>query len=598
MTNRIQLFSALAALLCIISCNEKITQDLPTVDYIIVTSEVASQTKAGYEGTSSLPDAFQLDINQDGNDKDYSKLMKRDGAGNKYSPSDNTEMTWKSADHSGVQIKAITTPDGYNINKGDMSVKTDQRESSAVEASDLLGAATGYGIEINKNNLIVHFNHLMSKMYITYNKSESVKVSSVELRNICLSGEFSYQNLAYGNVSMPNENSAIKMYHNSDNNTAEAIFFPYKPGNEPVLVVNLEGQDTPVTCPISLKNVTEFQGGKRYIMNIVITGSSIEGAEVTVKDWSIDNSSIQILGERVLWVGTSIPAGSPETGIISYPYLVDDAMNCTVINKAVAGSLVIRNAGGAESIRTNTVKADWDNFQSATNAGEYATYHLMWGGLAQSHAEIEALSSALEDVWGNPTNSNQQNERTQWVNKHIEKLKSLSYESRIIPYIDGTLDNCTTVIIDHGFNDRAAMVYEANGYKEGGEEVTGYNQLMRLIKSVYSYEEYVAILDQWPNLTLNGNYIVEMTRVINAIKNVNPDIRIIIGNHFVQNSPFVAKEYRWVLTHPDLMDTTYEKYGSLICYFNEAVAALNGLDVVNVYKYLRVDEERYWSYDY
>lgn len=610
MNKIIKYSSAFALALAVISCNEKIETDLSDAgDYITVTSDTDSQVKAGYEGISVLPATFHMDISS----PLFSGTMTRDGSSNKYDFPSGDRLTWGNTDVDAVTIKAITQPSGYNRKTGAMTVQFDQSSDANVQASDLLGAVTGYGVTINKNNINISFRHLMAKMYVTYSAASNVVVTSIKLKNICRSGVFSYTDLTYNS---DNARGDINMFHDTEGNTYEAIFFPYTPSSVPLLEVtaNIDGASKNFECPISLSKITSFEGGKRYIMNIVVTGSNIEGAEVTVKDWNMDTNSIQVPGQKVLWIGTSIPAGNLAGGIKSYPYLVDDAMNCEVVNNAVAGSLVIKSVAEIRMSRTqfnsnadykaaygdysnylNALKLAWDNYEQKdqtiygkdANYGEYATNHLLFGGLAQTHADIEAYRNDLEEIGG-----------SNWADKHIRKLKELSYMSRIIPYINGEKDNCTTVILDHGFNDRASLIYEAIGYGEGGEIVPGYNYLMKIKARTVTYDQYVERLNQWENLTLNGNYIVDMTNIIKAIQQTNPNVMIIIGNYFTLNCPFVTKEYTWTATNPDLMSTNYMNYGNLICYFNEAVAGANDLQVVNVYEYLNIDEDRYWNFNY
>lgn len=638
MNKIIKYSGAFALALAIVSCNEKIETYLPDAgDYITVTSETDSQVKAGYEGISVLPETFHMDINT----PYFSGTMTREGESNKYEFPTDKRLTWGDTDINNVTIKAITQPSGYNRQTGAMTVQSNQKSDANVQASDLLGAVTGYGVTINKNNINISFKHLMSKMYVTYSGASNVVVTSINLKNICRSGVYSYNDFSY---TPGTDRGVINMFLNSNDKCAEAIFFPYTPSSSsaPKLEVtaDIDGTSKTFDCEISLSKVSSFAGGKRYIMNIVISGSNIEGAEVTVKDWNMDTSTIQVPGQRVLWVGTSIPAGDLNSGIRSYPYLVDDAMNCSVVNNAVAGSLVIRSVQKV----INYNKATWDNY---TGDG-YSTPHLVFGGLAQTHALIEKYSTDLNTVymaetpdpgaepkvrnkpnpnsyWGGTNSTQYKNDLAAyeaevlahaewqvkydarqealatvdaWVSKHIGKLKELSYESRIIPYINGKKDNCTTVIIDHGFNDRAALIYEAIGYGEEGEIVPGYNYLMKIKAGTVTYEQYLNNLNQWENLTLNGNYIVDMTNIINAIKEANPNVKIIIGNYFTLNCPFITREYTWTATNPDLLSTTYMNYGNLLCYYNEAVAGVNKLDIVNVYEYLRLDEDRYWNFRY
>lgn len=166
-------------------------------------------------------------------------------------------------------------------------------------------------------------------------------------------------------------------------------------------------------------------------MTVTVSETGIEGVVTMIKDWN--SGSSQVAGERVLWIGTSIPAGAGAAK--SYPALVDDAMNCTIVNNAVGGSVVL------EAPSTYTFEVGTWNYLYA-------------GGLSQTHAEAESIIKPKLEAAAAAYETTDAI-REQWVTEQLAIVKSLSYESLIIPYIDGTLDNCTTVIIDHGFNDIA-----------------------------------------------------------------------------------------------------------------------------------------------
>lgn len=571
--NRIAPFSiSLAVLFSAMSCVEKISTEIPdTSDHITVTSEVSPHTKAGYEGTSVLPGTFYMTIKQGASAEDYP--MTKSGSSNSYTFPQSNVPTWETHDVSQVSIKAITTPSGYDRATGVMTIPTDQSSAANVQASDLLGAKSGAGITISGNNINVAFNHLMTKMQVTY--SSSVEITRIDLANVAVKGTYSYTDMKH---TYPDNTSYIgtveRMYKSG--NSAEAIFFPFDPRElnvTPKLLIYVSGKNTPIECDITLREGTRFVPGKVYMVKISVTGTSAN-AEVTVESWGANGGTMQIPGERVLWIGTSIPSGDHAHGITSYPELVDEALNCTIVNNAVAGSLVIPG-------NPATVKAGGWN-------------HLAAGGLSLTHAEAEASYRQL----GLDSGFDQATVET-WLNQ----VKALSYESLIIPYINGEKDYCTTVIIDHGFNDRAAMIFEGIGLQNVPPgiyvHVHGYTYLMNLKnkEAGYSYDDYLTVLANSVgtngDMTTQGNYIVEMTKVIRAIKAVDPNIRIIIGNYFTMISPYVTQQYSWCEGIAGFED--YRNFTSLICYFNEAVAGLWDLDIVNVQNYLWLSEDDYWA---
>ena len=635
MKNIIKLLCALAVALNIISCNEKIGPEiLEAGDYITVSTYVASHTKAGYEGTSVLPDNFFISIDQNGTDKDYERTMSRVEPSNKYVFPNNEKLKWASSDYSTVNIKAITTPSiqignttyGYTRSSGNMSVCPNQSTAERVEASDLLGAQTGAGIEINSSNVVVHFNHLMSKLYVKYNTPSSTTVSSVKVNNMCYGGTFDFATMGHSSAGTI---GTITMYHDADNNTAEAIFFPFEPSSasQPSLTItgtyrdaNNKNRNLNISCPISLDKIGgKFLPGKRYIMNVTITNTGIEGAEVTVSEWTPDITTITTPGENVLWVGTSIPAGN---ATLNYPAEVDRAMTCSIKNVAVGGSLV------CPQLNNSWLTASHYNnyYEKNTETGEFLldeqgnkivsatglSLKLMGGGLSQTKEEIRSLyRDKLYQISNNDS---------KWADMALAEMQSLSYESRIIPYIDAAKGgNYTTVILDHGFNDLSNMIYIAGVFATSGEHVRGYEYLRKMRdkeKSIAEFEQ--EIKNNENNVSLNASYIHAMAKIIDAIKKTNPNVRIIIGNYFALYSPYVARQYQvqhereYLYTLANNGSESYKlsrngknpaykqfpdyaTFSNLICYYNEAIAGIYDLDIVNVYEHISIPESMFWG---
>lgn len=580
-------FSMMAALFCFASCNEKMNLEQPDVtNKITVTTQVDPHTKAGYETSETvtvLPEKFYIEIDQDGNDKDYRLPLTREPNTNNYQAS--IELQWNGTDHTNTKVKAMTIP--YGLTSVDMekpmpiTINKEQGNSENLKASDLLGASTTIGgIAIQDNNINITFKHLMSMLQITYTKPDDIQINSVQLKNTCVKGGYSYASMAYDS-SIAAEFGDITMYHEAEKKSAEAIFFPYTPTSDPKLVVNatINGQTKAFECPIVLKQSSAFVGGKRYIMTVTVSETGIEGVVTMIKDWNPTSS--QVAGERVLWIGTSIPAGAGAAK--SYPALVDDAMNCTIVNNAVGGSVVL------EAPSTYAFTVDTWNYLYA-------------GGLSQTHAEAESIIKPKLEAAAAAYETTDAI-REQWVTEQLAIVKSLSYESLIIPYIDGTLDNCTTVIIDHGFNDIPRLVLEAHpfgsypGYENSNSETEwGYNFLTALKEGNVTVDQYLTYLEPfWNNaenvLTEEYSYILAMQKIINAIYAVDENIRIIIGNYFATDSPWV----NWF--H---FGNEFDAYQltKVLLYYNEAVAGIWDLDVVNVYEHLHIDESSFWAGGY
>ena len=114
---------------------------------------------------------------------------------------------------------------------------------------------------------------------------------------------------------------------------------------------------------------------------------------------------------------------------------------------------------------------------------------------------------------------------------------------------------------------------------------------MSVKSKLVDYNQYKSDFNGNSNLTAGGkenevSYILAMSDVIQAIKAANSSVKIIIGNYFALNSPWVKANY---------FPTFNENFTSLICYNNEALAAMWDLDIVNVYEHLQISEDMFWN---
>ena len=242
-----------------------------------------------------MPEEFVMDISQNGDAKfNYSlvKMTKDEGA-NTYSADRN--LLWADDTHTAT-VKAMTIPMGLNTvdatNVMEVNVSLQQNVESNVVTSDLLGATStsNGGITITGSNINIEFQHLLSKLDISYSfaseiEGESIVVNSITLQNVCTKGGYSYANMALDATNMSYDN--IAMFHSSTEDrkgTAEAIFYPYKPTEDPILVINatINNVNCNFSCPVKLNNANGFIGGKRYTMNVSIIGTSVSGTTATI----------------------------------------------------------------------------------------------------------------------------------------------------------------------------------------------------------------------------------------------------------------------------------------------------------------------------
>ena len=121
-----------------------------------------------------------------------------------------------------------------------------------------------------------------------------------------------------------------------------------------------------------------------------------------------------------------------------------------------------------------------------------------------------------------------------------------------------------------------------------GGPVRGYNFLMNIKNQVYAINMFDYVLEGRAGDEEGAgpwrSYFLGMRKIILAIKEANPNVRIVIGNFFSQHSSYVNAEF----ANSEYSD--YEYFTSLICYFNEAIAGFHGLDIVNPYKYIWLND--------
>ncbi len=587
---------AVSATALITACEERLTS-LDSDTPITVTSQVSEKTRAGYDN-ANLPSAFVMDINQGGGSYDYSLVeMEREEGSNTYNAPNGTLLLWKGSEtnHPNAEIKAMTIPDGTAIapiNPMTIKVNTNQTTDANVKASDLLGAKTGDGISINGDNINIEFRHLLSKLYVNYRFAEGLTgtVNSITLTNACVQGGYSYKDMNYVNSSLSYGDIEMFLY-DSRERAAEAIFYPYTPtsttGDAKLNVsIKVNGVDKTLTCPINLGDNASFEGGKKYIMNILISGTTIENTSIiVVKDWIEDNESVEgiFADKKILWIGTSIPAGFPNYAP-SYPELIAQATGCEIVNNAVAGSVVSffnkKNTLPTDAW-TSPEDIDWQpatrdglNFAlSATKTEIKSKFTTIFTNLAREKYPENRVNqgNSRRPNWVD-TNEDIRNQYIGAIPGHIEYLQGFSYEELILPHINGTSGKtqCDVIIIDHGYNDAIFMELEA----KGSDTREALPWLESLINGTKEYE----LFSGYRTLSAdNGDgdkvsYISAMNYIIDQIKATNSNVQIIIGNHYASKS------------------LRTESWDAIHIKTNEAVAAINGnLPVVNVHEYTGLD---------
>ena len=304
---------ALLAVLLLSACDNS-DGIIPPFDEkpITVTADVVQHSRAGYEGSEVLPEKFVMDITQKGDAKFNYPLveMTRDAGKTTYSAPEGRELLWANNTHEAT-VKAMTIPMGLTTVDGKnamvVNVSLEQNVEANVAASDLLGATSSSGdIKIESANINIEFQHLLSKLDVTYRfdsevEGESVVINSITLQNICTTGKFSYANMALASTDLSNGN--IVMFHSATTNRtgkAEAIFYPYKPTADPTLVINatIDDENCNFSCPVVPEDASNaFVSGKRYTMKVTILGTSVSGTVATIANGWVDGGEKDFVTE-------------------------------------------------------------------------------------------------------------------------------------------------------------------------------------------------------------------------------------------------------------------------------------------------------------
>ena len=272
---------------------------------------------------------------------------------------------------------------------------------------------------------------------------------------------------------------------------------------------------------------------------------------------------------NVLWIGTSIPAGdisfsnngttqsiTTDLGLNNYPKMVADVLGFNLYNNARGASFVCFYPS-SEDGTSNWAGKDWTEYQNEVHKGY---------SLSASMAQVEAKFGP--NGLNIPT----------WL---LNNFKSYSYESLIIPYIDGTIASCDTVILDHGYNDRHQILSETSWHISEGEEMvigSGRDWLLKLqdpLDKTLTAETFFQGC-WWSEENAEDTkkyYWKAMVFLCKKIWAVNPRIKIIIGNYFAYKSNIFAGEYG------------NDRLCEFICLANSGLANWLRCQCVDVHKY-------------
>ena len=246
---------------------------------------------------------------------------------------------------------------------------------------------------------------------------------------------------------------------------------------------------------VSIKEIVE-KGHANTSYNVIAYGEYENGAGETIRLYSEPyeisyNEALRSQGEtiktllenkRVLWLGTSIPAGT-QTNNNNYPYMVGEMAGVSAMYNMAVGS---SPAAAGKYDRVDAGNGD-------PTGVKYTHWQMGSYGLSQTVAEKQNLINnfASFDFYQEPGSRNEQEKA---------KIVGTSYERRVDPYISGN-GQVDVVMYNHGYND----------YGFFGENDMQYGGLASADRSTF----YGAT-----------NFI------LNRIKAANPNVQIIIVGHY------------------------------------------------------------------
>ena len=195
-------------------------------------------------------------------------------------------------------MKAMTLPYGVSSVSAAMDVRvsaTQTTESEILKSDVLVATKANRDITISNDMIRIDFRHLMSKLDVTFAygnglSASNVTVNSMRIENICVGGSYSYESMDFVS-SATKVNGEIEMFRNAASPKFEAIFFPYKPTENPKLVVDavIMGETRHLSCNIVPKTQAGFESGKRYTLKVTVNNNSVTTGSVSIAGgWEID----------------------------------------------------------------------------------------------------------------------------------------------------------------------------------------------------------------------------------------------------------------------------------------------------------------------
>lgn len=333
------------------------------------------------------------------------------------------------------------------------------------------GAST-YNVTLTKKVTNINYNiELKDLLYYNNVPSNSYIINSI-LKEIYLN-----------NICKSNEVEGIRLVRN--NSKYWQIFFVRNIVNDNQYDV-IAGASIYQGDNIS-DGIYDVQGIKVYVDGDLFTNFFQQGKIAIIKctlnektnnkyNWCKISNYEYGRKKEVLWLGTSIPAGSPWGN--GYPRLISNSLNIKINNNAIGASFITYSA------------------EKPSPSDESEVYKCF--SLTQTKEEKEEL---FGDVIVN------------WPEEYKEQALNFGYDNLIIPYLNGTKGNCDIVIFDHGWND-----------------------VNRSLRAMYEKINDGTINDEYMQSRDRNTFIGAFNFLYDKILEANPRVRIIIAGYHENES--------------------------------------------------------------
>lgn len=166
---------------------------------------------------------------------------------------------------------------------------------------------------------------------------------------------------------------------------------------------------------------------------------------------------------KTIWIcGTSVPAGDGNKN--TYPYMLGQILGCKVINEAVGGSSICCK---------EKTSSNWHNMPNSFSTA----YRCFSNTLEEQEWVIEQMAEG--GVYeGNGMDA--------------DYIRSLSYEKKLMPYLNGTYQCPDLFIIEHGPNDLRTT--ESFDESAPYDLCSYYGAMNYIIKTIYEYQPQARVM--------------------------------------------------------------------------------------------------------